>query len=407
MRRDLYLAPMSLLLAAGCYYGGGDGHQWQGNNPSQDGGNLAADYCKPCQTDLDCGGTDNAQGISSNGNYCLCYNADCSISGCATACNSGNDCPASADCYDLTSYPDGGGIDLGTVCEPINEVCSNEPADAGSGASYYCQPCQSDTDCGGTDNAAGISSNGNYCLCADANCDTGYCATACSSNVTCSADALCESVSNYPDGGGGTLGNACQPASGVCGSTPADAGVPVDAGTVPVDAGSNDAGSPTDAGPGGNAFALQYAASFGYVETWEAQFLTAQQTPGGYWDISQPTSYVPSRVITLSQTLDPSVTQVLFSAGIGAQSGGTATSFSCEGNGGTATLTGAFTATLNGSACTTGIWSDPRGASYGCAALIDCTAAATPDAGVNDAGATTVDAGTQEPVDAGVTDAGM
>lgn len=392
MRNTMILAPLTLVLSAGCY-GPGNGRQWQGNNPNQgqDGGSY---YCQPCQTDMDCGGTDNSAGISSNGNYCLCYDTACTVSTCATACDTSADCPSSAGCYDLTSFPDGGGIDLGDVCEPVNDVCS-APADAGPSttSSYYCKPCQGDNDCGGTDNAEGVSSNGNYCLCADANCDTGYCATECNDNAACSSDAMCEPVSNFPDGGGGTLGNACQPTSGVCGSA-ADAGAPVDAGVI-TDAGTSaaDAGSAVDAGASGNAFELQYGAPFGYVETWEAQFLAAQQTPGSFWDISQPTNWIPSRTVTVTQTLDPSIVEVLFSAGIGAQSGGTPTSSSCVGNGASATLTGSFEATLNGNSCTTGIWSDPRGASYGCAALIDCSGAQAPDAGAVDAGAEAVDAG--------------
>jgi hypothetical protein len=404
MRHNLSFASLPLLLAAGCYYSGGNGdNNWHGNN-FPDGGNPAADYCQPCQTDQDCGGTDNSQGISSNGNYCLCYDDACTQTGCATACNSDSDCPGSASCFELTSYPDGGGFALGNVCEPNNSTCNNSPLDAGSPSSYYCQTCQSDSDCGGTDDAQGISSNGNYCICADAACDIGYCSTACVNNSSCTASATCETVSNYPDGGGGTLGNTCQPTSGVCGGSPADAGSPTDAGS-PSDAGSpTDAGTPADAGPGGNSFSLTYGAPFGYVESWEAQFLNAQQTPGGYWDVYQPSNFVPARVVTITQTLDPSVVQVLFSAGIGAQSGGTASSSSCEGNGTSAALTGTYTATVNGNACAVSAWSDPRGASYGCYALIDCSGALTPDAGVQ----TFADAGTQTPVDAGqVADSGM
>ena len=143
---------------------------------------------------------------------------------------------------------------------------------------------------------------------------------------------------------------------------------------------------------GGGNFVLQFTAPFGVIVKWELEFLTKVQTPGVAWDIDQVVAGPGSNVLNYSTTLGAGVTVVRFSAGMAASSGGTATSWACVGNAGTAQLKGVVEATLDGKPCTVGTWSDPGGA--GCSVLLDCSG-----------GGVDVDANGQDGLDATAGDA--
>jgi hypothetical protein len=95
-------------------------------------------------------------------------------------------------------------------CSASQPASNRNPDGVTSTTDYFCRACQSDAECG-------PAADGNHCLCADASCQTGFCATPCESSA-CAGSATCvdTSVTDIEDSYTNVSFQGCLPATNTC-----------------------------------------------------------------------------------------------------------------------------------------------------------------------------------------------